>query len=337
MSGMRPIAPAAAFALAQLALASTAYGASPPPPPSEYLEHDDEGFYVAYHPGARERVRGLLPQLSRIREELRTAVGADVLSEVHVRVVALPLELARVAPEAPALEAGGAVVPDSRLVVISGDVSPGRDGLERSLRHHLAHLALLEASGGAEVPQWFEEGFAVNFAREDRASRLQTVELAILAGAPPSLGSLPSDPQTADSRAFAADFARFAALEPERVPALLTGLREGLPFDRALESAFGARAGSIDRSWREDMSRRYAFFPVALLGLLMWLAIAIVGRLRKRRAASLAAERPSVRPRRLRARTLRSREASGVDPIAARREGTSVPKVEHDGNWHTLH
>ncbi len=327
---------ATAVALAHIAIAGTASAGSPPPPPSEYLEHDSDGFFVAYHPGTRERVRGLLPQLTQIRAELRSAVGTEVLSAVHVRVVALPLELGRVAPDAPALEAGGAVMTDESLVIVSGDGSPGRDGLERSLRHQLAHLALFEATGGAEVPSWFQEGFAVQFAREDRAARLQSIELAVLAGAPPSLGSL-GESATPEQRAFAADFARFAALEPERVPALLSGLRGGLPFDRALESAFGARAGSIDRGWREDLSRRYAFFPVALLGLFLWLAVAIIGRLRRRRAVA-AGERTSVRPRRLRARTLRARDVLPTEAGApVRRDGVTVPKVEHDGNWHTLH
>lgn len=327
---------ATAVALAHIAMAGTA-SAAPPPPPSEYLEHDSDGFFVAYHPGTRERVRGLLPQLTQIREELRSAVGTEVLTEVHIRVVALPLELGRVAPDAPPLEAGGAVMANESLVIVSGDGSPGREGLERSLRHQLAHLALVEATGGAEVPAWFEEGFAIQFAREDRVARLQSIELAVLTGAPPSLASL-GESAAPDQRAFAADFARFAALEPERVPALLSGLRGGLPFDRALESAFGERAGSIDRSWREDLSRRYAFFPVALLGLFMWLAVAVIGRLRRRRAVAAAGERASVRPRRLRARTLRPREVTAIEVGApARREGPTVPKVEHDGDWHTLH
>ena len=325
---------ATAVALAHLAVVGTAE-AAPPPPPSEYLEHDGDGFFVAYHPGTRERVRGLLPRLAQIREELRTAVGAEVLSEVHVRVVALPLELTRVAPNVPSLETGGAVMEEDRLVIVSGHGAAGREGLERSLRHHLAHLALSEATGDADVPTWFEEGFAVHFSREDRGARLQSIELAVLTGATPSLEEL-AESQTAEQRAFAADFARFAADEPERVPALISGLRDGLPFDRALESAFGARAGSIDRSWREDIARRYAFFPVALLGLIMWLAVTLVGRLRRRRASAAVPERTSVRPRRLRARTLRPRDVAAHE-VAGRREGASVPKVEHEGDWHTLH
>ncbi|NUO50017.1 MAG: hypothetical protein HOV80_14270 [Polyangiaceae bacterium] len=340
---MRGLAPAAAIAIAHLAIAGSAAAAEPPPYPSEYLVHEGEGFVVAYHPGARERVRALLPQLSQIRNELRAAVGSEVLSEVHVRVVALSLELPRVAPETPDLESGGAFSADQRLVVVSGETSASTGGLERALRHQLAHLALAEASGGAEIPGWFGEGFAVNFSRESRGARLSSIELAVLSGEPPSLSALSSE-GTAESsagdehRAFAADFARFASLEPERVPALVSSLRGGLPFDRALESAFGARAATIDRSWREDVSRRYAFFPVALLGLLMWLAIFVVGKIRKRRAAAASSERTSTRPRRLRARVIHRRlETRGLEASAARRDGVSVPKVEHDGNWHTLH
>jgi hypothetical protein len=341
---VRGLAPAAALAIAHLAIAGDAAAVEPPPYPSEYLVHEGEGFVVAYHPGARERVRALLPQLAQIRSELRAAVGSDVLSEVHVRVVALSLELPRVVPESPELESGGAFSADQKLVVVSGEKSASTGGLERALRHQLAHLALAEASGGAEIPSWFGEGFAVNFSREARGARLSNIELAVLSGEPPSLSALSSegsaDASSGDEhRAFAADFARFAALEPERVPALVSGLRGGLPFDRALESAFGARAATIDRSWREDVSRRYAFFPVALLGLLMWLAVFVVGKIKKRRAAATSSERTSTRPRRLRARSMHRRleTQAAIEASAARRDGASIPKVEHDGNWHTLH
>jgi hypothetical protein len=337
---VKALAPAAVLALSHLAVADAALAAEPPPPPSEYLVHEGEGFFVAYHPGARERVRALLPQLTRIRQELRTAVGSDVLAEVHVRVVAVSLEIPRVAPDAPPLESGGAIVPESSVVVVSGEGAAGTAGLEQAIRHQFAHLALNEAAGGADVPSWFEEGFATNFARESRAARLSTIEAAVLSGEPPSLAALSDDAASEEERAFAADFARFAALEPGRVPTLLGSLRDGLPFDRALESAFGARVGTIDRSWREDVSRRYAFFPVALLGLLMWLAVFVVGRLKKRRAAA-AAERTGARPRRLRARTLhravRGDTHTATIDVGARRDGANVPKVEHDGNWHTLH
>jgi hypothetical protein len=331
--------------------ASASEGAALPELPSEYLVHEDDGFRVAYHPGARERVRAVLPQLSAIREELRSALGAPVLESVDVRVVALPLEMQRVAAQPDRVERGGVASPALSLVVVSADGGAGSSSLERALRHHLAHLALSEATAEGAVPPWFVEGFAVHFARDDRAARAQEMEIATLRGTAPTLTDFLASaegPGVSDREAtVAADFVRYASQDPAVLPSLVSGIKGGMPFERALETAFGSRATTIDRAWREDAARRYAFFPVVLLGLIVWLAISVVARLRRRWARAASQPRADCaggRTRRIRARWAPRQRVSDPDSdavrdgtVPSRRDEIEVPKVEHDGRWHTLH
>ncbi len=347
MTGVALASRAAALTVAVQLTATVARaepGAAVPDPPTEYLIHEESGFHVAYHPGTRERVRAVLPRLARIRSDLRAAVGADVLGEVHIRVVPRPNDLALVAPEGATIESGGGVSAEARLVVVSGDAGTRGGALERTLRHHLAHLAVDEAAGGPELPTWFREGFATHFAGDDTLARVQRLEKDVFFATPPNLAAF--DDAAPDRRsALAADFVRFTGREPNRVPALLAGLRAGRSFDQALTGAFGSSVAQIDRSWKEDVARRHAVLPVLLLGLVLWLALLVVARLR-RRAPPVTEDRPSARPRRVRARANRPRALAvevvrvdaarpstppGQDPSAA------VPQVEHDGNWHTLH
>ncbi len=321
--------------------AAIAGDARVPEVPDEYLVTEDSGFKVVYHPATRERVRAVLPLLTTMRAELRATLGVSVLEEVEVRVAALPLELDRLGParEEGASTPSGCAFVDHALIVLAAQGLEGRD-LEPAIRHLLAHLALRQATGGAAIPVWFQEGFAVHFGDGDLATRAQHMELATLKGEAPStarLGRARVDEQTS---AYAADFVRFAASERAVVPGLVSGLRAGLPFDRALETAFGAEAASIDRSWREDVARRYAFLPTLGLGILLFLVVFVVGAIRRRRrAAEQAADgapAPS-RKRRARAQLDRPRAETSDVPRTHPAELPEIPKIEHDGRWHTLH
>ncbi|HTJ81989.1 MAG TPA: hypothetical protein VL400_09695 [Polyangiaceae bacterium] len=318
-----------------------------PDAPEEYLTSDDSGFKVVYHPAARERVRTLLPELATIRDELRAALGVEVLSHVEIRVSALPLELERLAPSGVegSFGAGGAAFADKHLIVVAAHAGTA-DALEPAVRHLLAHVAFEEATNGAAVPPWFQEGFAVHFARGDLAERAQVMEVSTLGGDELSLSRVAHTKLDRRGSAFAADFVRFASRGDSVVPSLVDGLRSGLPFDRALETAFGAESSSIDAAWREDIARRYAFLPTIVLGVVLFAIVFLVGLIRRRRRAALAGERqmPLPKKRRIRARVLQGDTSSNTpipDPGAMFSDSlgkpAEIPKIEHDGRWHTLH
>lgn len=334
----------------------------PPEVSTEYFVEQHGGWTVAYHPAARERVREVLPALARVRSELTERLGIEVLGDIELRIAALPFEVTRLSPSgASALTShGGHAFPSHKLVVVSlAGAEQDGDDLESALRHHLAHLAVVEATKGATVPTWFGEGFAVHFAGSRSWGRFTDLEIATLTGDPPSLvelrepaptgdasASVPHDkpgrPDAERSEALAADFVRFASNE-RAMPALVDGLRQGLAFDVALENAFGVDAAAIDRAWRRDTTRRYGVFPIMIFAFVV-VGLALLTRYLRRRAAAKKAQsggRSIHRGRRLSAR----RREVQLMPLHLRNElrvpthiaEHDVPQVEHDGRWHTLH
>lgn len=301
---------------------------------TEYFVEDHDGFRIAYHPAARERVRDVAPKLDAIRAELASLVGARVLADVEIRVAALPIEVDRLAPVVSGPAHGGVTLVSQSLIVVSlaGSEAAGED-LEESLRHHLAHLAVAEATRGGDVPPWFEEGFAVAFARSRSWSRYAELELATLAGDPPSLAELQGSRRDARTEALAADFVRFAR-EEEAIAPLLQRLREGSSFDAAAEEAFGVDPSSIERAWRRDVMRRYGILPLAVLGALLLLAVLTLRWAHKRRLRRK--ERRERNAHRARSRVLARRRETKVR-VPAHVVDHEVPRVEHDGSWHTLH
>jgi len=306
----------------------------PPEISSEYFVEEHDGFRLAYHPAARERVREIAPLLGSMREQLSHAIGQPVLDKLEIRVAALPIEVARLAPHHLTLPMrGGVSFPDRGLIVVSlGDTEQSSSDLEASLRYHLARVAL--ESTDAETPAWFAEGFAAHFAADGDLSRLWQLELATLTGDPPSLGELDDARPGERTRALAADFIRFISKERTRMPSVFAGLRRGLPFDRALEDAFGSDASTIERAWRRDALHRYGVYP--LLGLFMVLALSglLVRHLRRRRRL----RKPSTARHILRLRSrLRAKRQETKLRVPMHLADHALPRVEHDGNWHTLH
>lgn len=308
-----------------------------PDVPTEYFVEEHAGFRIAYHPAARERVREVVPLLAPLREELSAALGVPVLEQVELRVAALAIEVPRLAPaHALALPVrGGISFPERGLIVVSlGNGSqPGSD-LEAAIRHHLVHLGLEGAAPDADIPAWFAEGFAAHFASDGGMAQLTQLELATLSGDPPSLGELAAAGPNDRSRALAADFIRFTSQESARMPAVFNGLRRGLPFDQALEDAFAADASTIERSWRRDTLRRYGVYPLIALLLALSLCALLVRHLRRRRRL----RKPSTARHVLRLRSrLRARRQETKLRIPIHIADHELPRVEHDGDWHTLH
>lgn len=303
---------------------------------TEYFVESHDGFTVAYHPAARERVREVVPKLSPMRDELSRLLGVAVLEEVEIRVAAVPVELDRLSPPTGSAVAlhGGFSFPDRRLVVVSLEGAEGAgEDLEVALRHQLAHLAITEAAHGAAIPAWFDEGLASHFAGAHMVSRWTELEIATLSGDPPSLAELGRG-DGSRARAIAADFSRFAETEGA-LPPLFDGVRRGLPFERALESAFGADASHIDRAWRRDGTVRYGVVPLTLL-LASCVLLALLVRRQRRRAKERTASSSRLVHHRSRARHFsRRRETKLRVPVHV--ADRDVPTVEHDGRYHTLH
>ena len=333
----------------------------PPPLPAEYREVDQDGIRFAYHPSTRERIRPLFERVGAIRATLAGLVGVDVLRRVEVRVAAVPAEMVSLSPGEVPASATSVAFFEPRLVVMSvvGPQSSAPLDVESTLTHALAHIALDEATGGADVPLWFHEGFAFNVAESgDLSSKRALVDAAVfgrfltLDELPPAAG------QGGLGDAQAGDFVRFLvasrdgrSMQPA-LPRVLRQVKDGEPFERAVVAALGAAdRATVEARWSDDRARRYAFVPVlvVLLGAVgvvaaIWFA---VGRSRRARIAASAAlrarrERAASAPKAARppakiAAAARLAAGRGKDAAIHIPRDPEVPKVEHNGEWHTLH
>jgi hypothetical protein len=336
-----------------------------PPPPAGFNTHDGGWIKFAYEPGLRERVQPLITQADAARAELVRRFGRPVLSKVTVYVARTPGEMASLAPEGapfPRYAAGVAYSDIGFVLLTLHPVDPNsRHDLGEVFRHELAHVALHDAVDGRPVPRWFNEGVAVFVSGEGSVTRLQTLWTATVADELLPLGRLertfPTDAVGVSvAYAQAADVVRFLIRrqDQQRFTGLVERVRKGQDFERALNDSYGLDLATLEFEWREDVARRYTFWPVIFSGTVIWvgaIGLFIWGwrRRKKRSGVTLArwgreeAAEDELR-RRLReaeagrVRIVFAREArSEVVDIKPRVEEIEVPRVEHEGGWHTLH
>jgi hypothetical protein len=258
------------------------------------------------------------------------------------------------------------------LLTIATDPPNADYDLTETFKHELAHVALFDALGKQQaVPRWFNEGFAVHASGESSLARLQTLWTATLSGNLMPLSRLemgfPSDGVTAQlAYAESADLVRFLMRQQEamRFASLIARIRRGEAFDAAMRDAYGLDRASLEYEWREDVARRYSFWPVFFSGSLVWMGMIglfVLGWRRRRKRAQATLERWTREEALEDARRARAVAAMQPAPAqetagrihivfpssrgleipraveASRSSEPEIPKVEHDGNWHTLH
>ena len=331
-----------------------------PPLPETDQVRDLGWLRVAYPPSAHERVQPLLDEADDVKAELADELGQPVLTRpVEVRIARSPEEMVALAPSEipPPTYASAVAVPGLRLVLLSMRAPFGDEGtdLGELLRHELAHIALDDAVGSKHVPLWFNEGFAVHASNENPFDRAKTLSDASLWKTIVPLKDLdrsfPADRyEVSVAYAESADFVRFLLRKADRArfAATVKRTRKGEEFDQALTDAYGTDTRRLEYEWREELAKRYTFWPVLLSGSVVWVLVVValaVGWFRKRRRdrATLARwEREEREEAEETARRTAIAAAVQSEPSPAPEGGMrpltpSVPKIEHDGNWHTLH
>ncbi|MGC4091839.1 MAG: peptidase MA family metallohydrolase [Polyangiaceae bacterium] len=334
--------------------------ATPPPPGFNVFDGGWIRFY--YHPSSREHVQALIAESTVVRRELAEKLGSAVLPHVRVDVARTPGEMATFAPaDAPYPEyAAGVAYPEIGLVLLSlSPVHPTSDhNLVQVFRHELAHVALFDAVAGRHVPRWFNEGFAVFSSGESSFDRLRTLWMASVADTLPPLSQLeesfPANEGEADiAYAEAVDVVRYLVRKREhfRFQGLVERVRAGEDFASSLKDAYGVDLPLLEQEWREDVARRYTFWPVLLSGSFVWFGVMglfVLGWRKKRQRAKVTLTRwAEEEAREDQARLIEAR-APRVHIVLARNNlppgmppmpppEAEVPKVEHDGQWHTLH
>jgi hypothetical protein len=332
-----------------------------PPLPNDFVRVD-RGWIVFELPGTvRDRVDGLSRDADDLRTRLAADLGQPVLEHVLVRIARTPDQMSELAPQS---EGGGARVPayavgvadpsvHLALLALQAPQTWEAPDLPEVLRHELTHLALADAVGGRHVPRWFDEGLAIHESGELPLARFWALWDATLSKSLLPLSELdrgfPADRYEVNiAYAESADFVRFLMRDSDRARygSLIERVRAGTPFDRALEDAYGIDARKLEYEWREDRSHRFGLTPVLTGSALLWVLIAglmVAAWVKRRRrakaklaewareeadidAALAASRQPATAPV----------EATGDEPIPAPRT-PSIPVVEHDGRWYTLH
>jgi hypothetical protein len=329
-----------------------------PPLPDTDQVRDLGWLRIAYPPSAHERVQPLLDEADDVKAQLADELGQPVLLRpIEVRIARSPEDMAALAPREipPPTYASAVALPGLRLVLLSmrAPVSEEGTNLPELFRHELAHIALDDALGSKHVPLWFNEGFAVHASNEDPYDRLQALTGASLSKSLLPLSDLdrnfPSDHyEVSVAYAESADFVRYLLRQADRgrFAAMIDRTHRGEEFDRALTDAYGTDARRLEYEWREELAKRYTFWPVLLSGSLLWVLVLgalAVGLLRKKRRdkATLARwereEREEAEEAARRAAIVAAIQTDPPPAGDARAINPNIPKIEHEGDWHTLH
>lgn len=337
-------------------------------PPSYNTLRVGDWLTFSYPPEIRQQVEPLVEQAPSVRQALAARLGQRVLGDVHVRIARTPGEMAELAPAGAPFPRYASGVAYSSLGLVLLTVTPPSPNalhdLPVTFRHELAHVALHDALGGARVPRWFNEGFAVFASGEGSVERLQSLWLATLSEDFQSLGELertfPADATEASvAYAQAADVVRFLVRrqDADRFRSMISRMRPtsadtGQSFESSLRDSYGVDLASLELEWREDVGRRYTFWPVLFSGGLLWIGMiglfVVAWRRRARRNretldrwSAEEAKEDDLRRRAVQAPRVHivlARPGS-LPPEALRPSAPpgEVPKIEHDGNWHTVH
>jgi hypothetical protein len=324
-----------------------------PPVPPTYQQKDLGWIKFAYVASAHERVAPLIADAEEIKARLTDELGQPVLDKVEVRIARTPEEMATLAPAAaPPPPYGSGVAYDALHLVLLTLSAPGTSAavnLDEVFRHELSHLALSDAVMHNHVPRWFNEGLAIFESNENPYDRAKTLWDATLSGTVLPLADIDKSFPTENyevSIAYAesADFVRFLMKKSdhERFLRLVERVRDGQAFDRAVNDAYGSDLRKLEFQWKEELSKRYTLIPVVTGGSLVWVLVIgalVVGYIKKRRRAKATLARWAKEEAAMDAAIAAAEEAetrTTLDLVAAQAK-TELPKVEHDGHWHTLH
>ncbi len=328
---------------------------SPLPGDFQRLDH---GWLVIELPSSiRERGEALLTQADDFRVRLSEDFGQPALSHVLVRIARTPDQMAELAPQGAPVPAyaAGLAYPSVRLILLTLQAPETWDApdLPELLRHELTHMALSDAVASHHVPRWFDEGLAIQESGELPWLRTKTLWDATLAKRLLPLSDLDrgfpaGGYQVNEAYAESADFVRFLMRDADRARfgSLLERVRAGVPFDRTLEDAYGADVRKLEYEWREELGRRFGVLPMITGGGLLWvMMVGLAGAawLKRRRRAKIKLAEWAREEAEMDA-TLAASRVHHEAPAGARPAEEdvpprvpSIPVVEHDGRWHTLH
>ncbi len=314
-----------------------------PQPPASFVHRDIDGWLsVYYDAAAAPRIEPVFEKATQFRDKLASDLGQPLAGKIELRVTRTFEEMAALAPEGapPPAYAVAVAYPGLRYMMLSLSPPTTRSetpDIEHSFEHELSHIALNDAVAGHHVPLWFNEGLSLWNAHEV-FDHVQTMTSAAFSKELMPFKSLDRRfPATKASVAYAqsADFMRFLMKKTDaaRFRTLIGRVRDGEDFYSSMGDAYGSAFNKLEYQWREDVARRYPFLLTLLGGgSILWVfgsVLIVVAYVKRKRRSKAILER------------WEQEEAEQDRQIALVAETplppAKLPRVEHEGEWFTLH
>lgn len=340
-------------------------GVRKPPIPVSFLAHNAGWIELLYPPSARDRVGAFLAHAEEARTELAELLGQPPVQSLEVRIARNPEELMTLSPleSPPPGGSTGVAYPSIRLLLVSLAQADGSGDLDLGavFRRELARFAMQEATGPKRSPEWFQNGFADRFAgrsawwREGAllwaAARHRLVPLLTderrVFSAEGARAAEESRSRNELLSAESADFVDFLLAAPRhtRFPTCVNALQRGETLSAAIREAYGSDAFVLESAWRRQVALRATLVLSALATGIPVMGVAIfigVRYLRNRKNRRPGAASPGREHRHAKAAGERRRVhivlgRRGEAPDMANFGKGDIPKIEHEGEWHTLH
>lgn len=204
----------------------------------------------------------------------------------------------------------GYAVPEESFIV----VYPQRattypiDGMEELLRHEVAHVLLGRASGGKELPRWFNEGVATVAGGTWGLSDRSMVTLTVAGGRPFTFARVEEmfgegEPAVGQAYALSGAFVNDLLQREGRdtVAQLLTRVRDGAPFEHAFVRVTGMPLHRAEEQFWRRRSLWNRWVPLLTSSLVLWGVITLLAtwataaRMRRDRARLAAMEEEEAR------------------------------------------
>jgi hypothetical protein len=319
-----------------------------PPLLGDMTTRDHDWLKLAYPASIDSRIGALVDDADLFRAELGAYVGQTVLEHVEVRIARSQEDMNALAPVGlpPPRYAVGVAYSALHLVIISLRDPKTAEAVDLGevMRHELVHVGLFDATQGHHIPRWFNEGLAIQLSGESSFLRMRTLWDATLSKTLIPLADLDKsfpEENTKVSIAYAesADFVRFLLRDEDRARfgSLIERVRKGAAFDRALSDAYSDSTRKLEYQWHEELEKRFSFWPVLTGSSMLWaiiMGMLVVAWVRRRRKAKETLARWAKEEAEEDARRAAVVEATADVQLVARR---SIPTIQHDGEWHTLH
>ena len=319
----------------------------------------DAGWLVLEFPASvRSRVEPLVREGEEFRAKLSEDLGQSVLDHARVRIARDPAQMAGLAPRnAPPFEYAAGMAYESMNLILLSLQAPGTyeaPDLDETFKHELSHLALADAAASHHLPRWFDEGLAIHESGELWFARWKALGEASVYRRLIPLDELdrafPNDGgEVSLAYAESADVVRFLMRGGDRARfgSLVQRVRAGVVFDRALADAYGTDARKLEFEWREEVTHHFGLIPALTGGGILWtfiVALTVLAYVKKSRQAKAklaqwAREEAEAQATLVRPVVLRAVSDADAPPSdeAALAPVPSIPVVEHEGRWYTLH